>query len=320
MDNLPAKQETNIMELLSAAVHQIQQVGADGATAMVGVIERLASLKREEDANNARVAFFRALTAFQNECPEIPKDKHNRSMSSRGVEISLDWASLYSIRKTIKPLMIKHGFSYRWSGESKVEAGKEIRTETCYLQHDLGHTEFASMSAEVPDKIMQLNSAQRSIATQSYLKRYTLLAVLGLVIEDEDNMEEADPTTVDKSTAELIRRKIKDSGADEGRFLKFMGVERIEDIRRVDLGKANIALDVKTSSKSSKPDSETIDAKKVAADYKELYELLGKIEKRRDELQIGSDWIAKQRQRLSQPMEIDEIEKIRIEYSDYLGV
>ena len=78
------------------------------------------------------------------------------------------------------------------------------------------------------------NTVQSIGSSTSYGKRYTAAALLNLTARGEDDDAAAGGGTVDppitpEQVAE-VRKLLKDTGADEDKFLKFGKIEKLEDI------------------------------------------------------------------------------------------
>lgn len=137
---------------------------------------KLMQLQKEWSADQARRAFFEAMTNFQSEVPEIRKSKK----VSFG-ETKYDYAPLADITRQIKDKCKEHGLSYRW----EIADTKEEISVTCLITHLDGHSEQTKMTAP-PDTSGKKSTIQSRGSTIEYLKRYTLIGALGLSTTDSD--------------------------------------------------------------------------------------------------------------------------------------
>tara|TARA_R100000541_G_C1889724_1_gene83409 strand:+ start:271 stop:987 length:717 start_codon:yes stop_codon:yes gene_type:complete len=153
---------TSPMQLIEAAINS----GAD-----IEKLERLMDLQERWESNNARKAFFAALSKFNAECPTILKKKsaHNSK-----------YAPLGDIHAQIKSTLVSCGLSFRF--EQDHSSGIEV---TCLVSHELGHTEKATMKANA-DTSGSKSAIQAMASTVTYLMRYTLCSALGITTADED--------------------------------------------------------------------------------------------------------------------------------------
>lgn len=142
-------------------------------------IEKLAKLMEMHKAwqvDQARKAFFSALSQFQSEVPEIRKSK-----SVAFNETKYNYAPLADVTRQIKETCKDCGLSYRW----EIADTKEEIKVTCLVTHLDGHTEQTTMTAN-PDDSGKKNKIQARGSAIEYLKRYTLIGALGLSTTDSD--------------------------------------------------------------------------------------------------------------------------------------
>src|SRR5215471_5079692 len=118
------------MVLLQAAI----QAGAS-----VESLERLLALHERVKAKEARDAYFEALSAFQAECPVIPKTK-TASVKNQGGQLlyTYKYAPLEGIVTAVSPLLRKHGLSYRF--DTQFFADPPAPLVTCIVYHVQGHS------------------------------------------------------------------------------------------------------------------------------------------------------------------------------------
>jgi hypothetical protein len=103
------------------------------------------------------------------------------------------------------------------------------------VTHRDGHSEETSLASPV-DTSGSKNAVQQIGSTVEYLRRYTLLAALGLATSKDDDGHAAGggATITDQQTTELRTALSKIGEQAEARFLKFRKVSRLEDIRAAD--------------------------------------------------------------------------------------
>ncbi len=120
----------------------------------------------------------KALGLFQSECPAISKEK-----TAKGTKFSYKYGSLPHILETIKPHMKKAALAFTqpivfWEGAEYImtilfHTGTGEKIESKML---LPKIEFQGM-----------NELQSKGSTITYLRRYGLMSILGLVTEEDDN-------------------------------------------------------------------------------------------------------------------------------------
>ena len=172
----PAIRATGIEDLLMEAVK----------TGNLDAIERVMAMRRELKAENAREAFFAALSEFQKECPIIRRTKEVHNAPSRGGALRYRYAPLDEIVKTVAPLLTAHGFSCNVQARVEGEPGEQaFLAAVCNVYHAAGHTE--SSEFRVPIALSDfMNSAQSFAAAATYARRYAFVNALGIVTGGED--------------------------------------------------------------------------------------------------------------------------------------
>lgn len=201
-------------------------------------LKELVALHERIEQRQARKAFFAALQAFQSECPSIPHNAKAKITTKSGTEYEYTYADLPHFVKTVSPLLSKHGFSYGWNSELH---GETLAVE-CTLRHVDGHSERAKFS--VPTANASAMSPQQKVgAAQTYCERLSLASVLGLTtVADDTDASEVDPSPVTDDQATFIRDLISESNTSEKRFLKWMGVTDVSQIKARDYQRAVNAL------------------------------------------------------------------------------
>lgn len=208
----------------------------------VEALERLIALQERREDRNAERAMAAAMAAFQGECPAIgqTEDGHHGT-----------FAPLKEIVRVVRPILGRHGLTFAHDGEVG-ESGR-IRV-TCTLRHVAGASRTATFEGP-PDTSGGKNPIQEMASTRSYLRRYTLIDVLGLTTEDDDDGAGADPPEyVTESQAADLASLADEVGADRGAFLRWFGVESFEEVPKKRLREATQALERKRA-KSTGQDS-----------------------------------------------------------------
>lgn len=209
-------------------------------------LERLMAMKEREDAKHARQLYLDAVAAFQQACPEIPKKRAVRFDDRPGARVAYHYADLPTVTRTIDPILREHGLSYSWTTEG-MEGG--VLNVVCVVRHVAGHEERVPFPVPVATNA-KMSAAQKNGAALTYGRRQSLIAALGISTADEDP-DGADPegadTITEKQAADL-EAKIKEVGADRGRFLRFLGVEALDDLPASRLGYAIQQLERKRGS------------------------------------------------------------------------
>ena len=153
-----------------------------GAT--IEQMEQLIKLQERMEATEARKAFVAAMAAFKADGPlVITKDGEVDFKTDKG-RTTYRHETIGNVLRAVTPRLAAHGLSHGWVVRQDVKS-QEI-TVDCVLTHLAGHAEVVTLTAPA-DKSGSKNAIQSIGSTVSYLKRYTLLAALGLASEDEDD-------------------------------------------------------------------------------------------------------------------------------------
>lgn len=221
------------MQMLQIAIER----GAD-----LDQLDKLMTLQERWEATQARKAFVAAKAAFKAEAPKLTKQKKAGFESRRtGERTDYSYATLDHIAEAISPVLSKHGLSYSWDTE-QAEGG--LIKVTCVLTHVDGHSERVMLQA-APDQSGSKNSIQAVGSTVTYLQRYTLLAVTGMATADQDTDGMAPVVFIDADQKQRLVDLMKETGADTARFLKYMGVETLDDLPANAFDSAVAALEKK---------------------------------------------------------------------------
>jgi len=160
----------------------------------VDKLARLMELQEQYAANEARKAYWGAMGLFKASCPTIAR---------HGQSHNCTYAKLVDIDEQIRPLMEQCQLCATWSIVRDEPQWLEVE---CRIAHTpMGHTERTSMGGP-PDTGPGRNALQARASTVSYLERYTLKALLGLVDkdmpdDDGDGGADAPPPPEPKSKA-----------------------------------------------------------------------------------------------------------------------
>lgn len=170
---LEAKRETAIQP--ASTMNIIQMAVSQGAS--IETIERLVALKEREDAAQAKRAFDQALSEFKAHAPLVTKNREVAFGNTKYKHATLD-----HVASVLLDSLSKCGLTYTW--EQKQD-GSAI-TVTCILSHIQGHKITNSLTAS-PDTSGSKNPIQAIASAVSYLRRYTVLGVLGMAESGEDD-------------------------------------------------------------------------------------------------------------------------------------
>lgn len=233
-------------EALPAAATPMEMISrALESGAGVDMIEKLMTLQERWEANEGRKAFDRAIAEAKAEIPPIVRNRLVDFSTSKG-RTTYRHEDLAGIAAVVDPILTKHGLSYRY--RSRQEESKVI--VTCVLSHRDGYSEETTLDS-APDQSGNKNHIQAVGSACTFLQRYTLKLALGLSVTDDDDGRGAGAgATITADQFQSLQDKIERAGADEAKFLAYLGVDHLEELPQSKLGAADAALDRKIKEKA----------------------------------------------------------------------
>ena len=209
-------------------------------------LEKAMMLQERWEASQAKRAYVEAMADFKAAPPKIEKLKKVSFNTSKGAT-SYSHATLADVTEKINAALSSHHLHAAWSTH---QDAKQI-TVTCTITHIQGHSESTSLTAPT-DESGSKNAIQAIGSTVTYLCRYTLLALTGLatydIADDDGNSAGANLISQDQIT-EITDLLTEIYGDDHSRWLTWMKVESVEQIKAADYKKAINALTVAKSKK-----------------------------------------------------------------------
>lgn len=204
-------------------------------------LEKLVALQERMEKRQAEKDFNEALGQFRAACPPIKKNKTANIKTESGGSYAYTYAELDSIAATVDPILERFGFSYIWNTEA---TEKSVKVE-CILQHKGGHSKSSFFTVPVESR-SGMSPQQKYGAASTFAQRRSLANVLGLTTTDKDtDTATMDPAKVTDDQATVIADRVAEVcvGNQKERFLSYMGVEQVADIRAADYKKALKSLD-----------------------------------------------------------------------------
>lgn len=217
----PASAPNDITRLLEAAIDK--GVSVETMEKLVGLHERVA-------ANQARAEFHRAMAAFRDECPPIPRRTESDQffVTKNGVRRPRRYATLEDIESTIREHASRNGLSWRW-GDAQIE-GNLIRVP-CIVSHVGGHSESASVP--IPFESNAGASPQQKYGISlTYGQRYSLIQAFGLTTAEEDTDADDPGGPITEGQAASLAALIEEVKMPTERLFKYLGVKSIGEIRQ----------------------------------------------------------------------------------------
>ncbi len=231
-----AAAHTNEPQRVLAVISQLTAnptVDPNAALKLLELYERL-------DARHCEQVYKEALAELQAGIPQIARDGVIELWKNGQLKGKIKYAKLEDIDSTIRPMLARHGFAFSFGSDSN--DGKFYKI-TGTLSHRLGHSE--DLQVQVPIDTGPGRSVIQAVgSTISYGRRMLVKMFLNIVEKGED-VDGADLEKISGEQLKDLDSLIKEVKADEQRFLKFMGVEKLDQILVRDLQKATTSLEQK---------------------------------------------------------------------------
>jgi hypothetical protein len=213
-----AKPQPSIADMLSAVVQA--GVTADN----VHVLDKLVAVYERTQDRDAEKAFAKAFIELQRELPTIPG---TRGVPDKQGNIKFVYANFDDIDAIVRPICLKHGFSYSFR-ESAMAEGKVTMVMT--LTHEAGHSRETPYTVRIGSGPPGTSESQNDVGGHTYAKRGALESGLSLRVigEKPDPRNEGTPITAEQ--ADAIEKRVALLNQDHGRFLKWLGVAKYSEL------------------------------------------------------------------------------------------
>ncbi len=159
----------------------LQKAIADGCG--IEVLERLHKMRKEERAEDAKMAFRRAMAEFKAHCTTVITRNRQADVYT--------YADLAHIYETVVPDMARFGLTHDFETPDDLKPGHVV--VTCVITHELGHSKRVSLPLEIVKSTRKLNTAQLMGSTITFLMRYTFGLAIGLAMKDDDGKASGQP-------------------------------------------------------------------------------------------------------------------------------
>lgn len=211
---------------IGSLMKQAIEKGPDG----VAALERLVDLRIKVEERDARKAFNTALMDFQQECPPIRCNRVGKNTSrDKGSSFEYPYADLNQIVTTVRPLLVKHGLSFKHDSKP---AGQGLLEVLCTLKHIQGHFEVASFPCPTSSNA-GMSDQQKYASALTFARRQSLIQVLGLTTTDKDADGGEPPEPITEAQANTIEEwlsKCHDPAKERALFLNYLKVGAVGEI------------------------------------------------------------------------------------------
>lgn len=191
-------------------------------------LEKLIIMKREEDAQRAKKAYYSALSEFQFTVPKIIKRSNVNYQHKDGKgETDYNYADIEEIKDSIREPLHKVGLTYSWDQDEKDNSV----SVTCIITHVDGHQERSKPLSGPFDTSGSKGPIHSKASTISYLRRYTLTGILGLTSAESDDDGHKGDRVKPQQTGTSTKVKFDDTKMNNAVELILAGKKTLAEIR-----------------------------------------------------------------------------------------
>ncbi len=186
----------------------------------VAKLEKMLKIQKAYESNEAKKAYYRAISDFKASMPRAVKDKINSQYGS-------EYISKEGLVNSIDPFLSAQGLSTHW----EVDQADGQMTVTCFLTHEFGFSEKTSMIAPY-DTSGKKNPIQQIKSTKTYLEIATYESITGIasIGSCNDDGNSANVETLSDEQQEEIMALITETGADKAKFYKYFKITGLENV------------------------------------------------------------------------------------------
>lgn len=234
----PAPSPSELMDLRAESPIGLMRLALEKG-AGIEQLSQLVELHERMATRQARQEFYAALARVRQKCPPLQHTRKANIATKGGGSYSFTYTELPEMQKALDPFLVAEGFSYTW--DTEVSAAGML---TCvfHLRHALGHAESSRMTLPTENN-SGMSPQQKVGAAMSFAQRRTMAAGLGVTTEEAgEPVEESDPTPISAAQIARLEDILAGKMVDVERFLRYMDVAAVKDIRTSDFKKAETAL------------------------------------------------------------------------------
>lgn len=204
-------------------------------------LEKLMELQTQYEKKEAEKAYNKAMAKFKADPPEIIKSKKVQFKSTK-----YNHADLGEAVTLINKKLSEYGLFASWD----IEQEERVKV-TCIIKHELGHSEQTSFKAS-PDTSGSKNNIQSLGSTVTYLQRYSLFAITGLIpvdLDDDGASAEAKDDPISEEQIANITALCEEVDANMKDFYNFFEIKEIAELPSEKYSQAILLLEKKRSKK-----------------------------------------------------------------------
>lgn len=225
----PPEPQTDPMLSMIERVLTMPDIPMDRITAMMDARERQMNKEAEQ-------AFNAAFAAAMADMPEVRRTGENKHLGRK-------YATLDDLIRAARPILSQHGLSLNW--QTGID-GDAIWVRAI-VRHAIGH-HIETEQRGPRDKSGSMNLLQGGGSTETYLKRYTGFAILGLSSGDEVD-DDGIGGTISAEQFQALRDLIEAAGADEDKLCAVYKIEHLGELPLAKYADADKKLRLKLAQK-----------------------------------------------------------------------
>jgi len=157
-----------------------------------------------------------------------------------------NYRNVEDITQACKPLLEKHKLLLNISDDLYDVDGRLFVKATATISD--GETALSSTGyAELDSARKGMSMEQISGSASSYARKYALAGLLCLDASEDSDSHQARHTVqvITATQAKKLESLLTQTGSDKGKFLNWLGVDKVEDIPKIDFIKAKTVLENK---------------------------------------------------------------------------
>mgnify|MGYP001558690161 CR=1 FL=1 len=207
-------------------------------------LEKLLAIQERWEANEARKVFAHSFANVQKDIQAVLKTKINLQTHSK-------YADLGNVIESSKPVYTKEGFSIIfYEGDTSLPEHVRIYAD---VLHSVGHKETFHFDVPLDGKGIQGNANMTKIhgkaSSIAYGRRYLMCMIWNIPTADDDGNIATIAEKIGDKELHSLRDQFIALDVKEGKFISYMGIEKLEDMPLSDYPKANAALEAKRTAK-----------------------------------------------------------------------
>lgn len=202
----------------------------------VDKMKAILEIQKEVMNKQAEIEYNKAMTALKKELMPVVKNKKNNQTNSK-------YADLAEIKKSVDPLLAKHGFFDSYSDEFPEDG---VIITTCTITHEQGFSRSNSVRFK-RDNVGIKGTANKTdihgdASTMTYGQRLSLCRALGIRIADDDDGNAAGAVPITEEQRDFLQGLIEDTGSDIAKLCEYAKVKSLAEITQLNYPKIKNAL------------------------------------------------------------------------------